>query len=205
MNEPVDHVEFTFKVTGASGVQPKANDNAEEEEDDTGTETGDNTDNNNNTGDEQTGQGNGEVEEALSPTSTIQKSVGAGGVNQEADVLRVKQLLNKFGHNLEENGTADQALTDAIKDFQRKYRGSTNPDGRVDAGGRTWGTLLGVGRIQGNLLAMSQQYGVEPAVILAIQQVESGGNGFFSDGRPKILFEGHIFWKELACYLPRAS
>jgi hypothetical protein len=44
---------------------------------------------------------------------------------------------------------------------------------------------------------MSQQYSVEPAVILAIQQIESGGNGFLPDGRPKILFEGHVFWKQL--------
>jgi hypothetical protein len=139
----------------------------------------------------------GVVEEALSPTSKITASVGKGGVNKPEDVLRVKQLLNKFGNSLEENGTADAALTKAIEDFQRKYRGSTNPDGRVDAGGRTWGTLIGIGRIQGQLLSMAQQYGVEPAVILAIQQIESGGNGFYSDGRPKILFEGHVFWKQL--------
>lgn len=139
----------------------------------------------------------GEVEEALSPTSSIKQSVGAGGRNEAGDVLRVKQLLNKFGNNLEANGTADAALTTAIKAFQTKYMGSSNPDGRVDAGGRTWNALLGIGRIQANLSAMAQQYGVEPAVILAIQQIESGGNGFFADGRPKILFEGHVFWKQL--------
>ncbi|WCL81809.1 N-acetylmuramidase family protein [Saprospira sp. CCB-QB6] len=139
----------------------------------------------------------GEVEEALSASSKISASVGAGGKNQSADVLRVKQLLNKFGHKLTEDGNADAALTAAIKDFQTKYRGSSNPDGRVDAGGRTWNSLLGMGRIQGQLEAMAKQYSVEPAVIMAIQTVESGGNGFFSDGRPKILFEGHIFWNEL--------
>lgn len=139
----------------------------------------------------------GEVEEALSASSKISASVGAGGKNKAEDVLRVKQLLNKFGHKLTEDGNADAALTAAIKDFQTKYRGSSKPDGRVDAGGRTWNSLLGMGRIQGQLEAMAKQYSVEPAVIMAIQTVESGGNGFFSDGRPKILFEGHIFWKEL--------
>ncbi len=138
-----------------------------------------------------------EVEEALSANSKITQSVGQGGKNEAADVLRVKQLLNKFGYNLPEDGTANAALNDAIKDFQRKYRGATNPDGRVDPNGGTWGTLIGIGRIQGQLLSMSQQYGVEPAVILAIQQIESGGNGFLADGRPKILFEGHVFWRQL--------
>jgi len=38
---------------------------------------------------------------------------------------------------------------------------------------------------------------VEIAAIKAVNTVESSGNGFLPDGRPKILFEGHIFWKEL--------
>lgn len=29
----------------------------------------------------------------------------------------------------------------------------------------------------------------------AVVEVESAGRGFLSDGRPKILFEGHVFWK----------
>lgn len=35
---------------------------------------------------------------------------------------------------------------------------------------------------------------IEPALINAVIKVESSGSGFLSDGRPKILFEGHIFW-----------
>ena len=35
-----------------------------------------------------------------------------------------------------------------------------------------------------------------PAV-KAVAQVESQGDGFLSDGSPKILFEGHVFWREL--------
>ncbi len=34
---------------------------------------------------------------------------------------------------------------------------------------------------------------VEVAVIKAVAEVESRGDGFFTDGRPKILFEAHIF------------
>lgn len=39
---------------------------------------------------------------------------------------------------------------------------------------------------------------VETAVVKAVAEVESGGRGgFLSDGRPVILFEGHIFWQQL--------
>lgn len=50
----------------------------------------------------------------------------------------------------------------------------------------------------------SQQYaesaatlGVETAVIKAVAEVESNGNGFLSTGEPVILFEPHVFWREL--------
>lgn len=39
--------------------------------------------------------------------------------------------------------------------------------------------------------------GCKPAHIMAVDTVESGGKGFYNDGRLVILFEPHIFWKEL--------
>lgn len=39
--------------------------------------------------------------------------------------------------------------------------------------------------------------GCRVAAIRAVDQVESKGSGFLSDGRMIILFEPHIFWKEL--------
>ena len=39
---------------------------------------------------------------------------------------------------------------------------------------------------------------LEPAAMLSVIKVESGGSGFLPNGQPKILFEGHIFWKHLA-------
>lgn len=39
--------------------------------------------------------------------------------------------------------------------------------------------------------------GVEAAVLKAVIDVEGNGNGFLPDGRPKILFEGHIFYQQL--------
>lgn len=44
----------------------------------------------------------------------------------------------------------------------------------------------------------AERLGVEVAAIKAVKEVESGSHGaFLASGRPPILFEGHIFWKEL--------
>lgn len=37
----------------------------------------------------------------------------------------------------------------------------------------------------------------EVAALMAVAEVESGGDGFLKDGKVKILFEPHVFWKEL--------
>ena len=197
------HTEFTFPVTGASGGSGGHGGTVMEEPNPSEQQSSEQNTSESNTSESSASTGNTSTtdnsnnEQILSTTSKISSSVGNKGKNKPEDVVLVKKLLNKFGANLNEDPEADAALTEAIKKFQRDYRGSTNPDGRVDAGGGTWNSLLGIGRIKGDLLKVSQKYGVEPAVILAIQSIESGGNGFLSDGRPKILFEGHIFWKQL--------
>lgn len=43
----------------------------------------------------------------------------------------------------------------------------------------------------------AERLGIETCALKAVYEVESAGNGFLPDGRPKILFEGHIFWREL--------
>lgn len=44
---------------------------------------------------------------------------------------------------------------------------------------------------------VSKDLGIEVAVLKAVAEVESSGEGFLADGQPKILFEPHIFWKNL--------
>jgi len=46
-----------------------------------------------------------------------------------------------------------------------------------------------------DIVAAARGLGVEPAAVKAVTDVEAGGNGFFTDGRPKILFENYWFWK----------
>src|ERR1700730_9648876 len=45
--------------------------------------------------------------------------------------------------------------------------------------------------------AAAKTIGCEVAVIHSVESVESGGAGFLKDGSVVILFEPHIFWKEL--------
>src|SRR6476620_9299865 len=136
-------------------------------------------------------------DETFAPTAKISAPVGKGGKNEKQDVLLVKRLLSKFAYKLALNGEADAALVSAIANFESDYMQSRKPDGRIDPGGQTWNTLIGIGRVKGALNELAAKYDLEPAVILAIQSVESGNNGYLADGRPKILFEGHIFWRML--------
>lgn len=48
------------------------------------------------------------------------------------------------------------------------------------------------------IYTMAEALDLEPAVLQAVVAVETGGEAFLPDGRPKILFEGHIFWKRLS-------
>jgi len=44
---------------------------------------------------------------------------------------------------------------------------------------------------------LANRLGLEPALLKAVQVVEAAGrDGFLADGRPQILFEGHIMYKE---------
>ena len=70
----------------------------------------------------------------------ITASVGKGGKNNTADVMAIQTLLNKWiTPPISINGTCsgqpDDPTVKAIISFQSKY--TSNPDGRVDAGGGT--------------------------------------------------------------------
>jgi len=44
---------------------------------------------------------------------------------------------------------------------------------------------------------IAKEFGIDSATIKAVKEVESKGSGFLPNGKAKILFEGHIFWKQL--------
>jgi hypothetical protein len=80
--------------------------------------------------------------------ASISASVGRGGVNKDADVRTVQELLNKHVLSLGlalllVDGDAGPNTTDALKKYQKVVVGLSKPDGRIDPGGKTWQSLSG--------------------------------------------------------------
>ena len=101
---------------------------------------------------------------------------------------------------IEPRSEFDRDLEEVVKEYQREH--GLSVDGEV--GYKTWKSLILTSRkpnpditeedyeMFGNLL------GVEPACLKAVVKVETGNKGGFEkNGKPQILFEGHVFWREL--------
>lgn len=74
------------------------------------------------------------------PRPRLLGSVGQSGKNRTEDVLIVQLLLKARGEDPgPANGHISDRTIDAIRDFQARFL--SNPDGRVDPGGRTWREL----------------------------------------------------------------
>lgn len=60
--------------------------------------------------------------------------------------------------------------------------------------------FVGTGRRleQGDIGDAAREIGIETAVLLAFLEVEAAGRGFDNQNRPKMLFEPHVFWRNLA-------
>lgn len=116
------------------------------------------------------------------------------------DAVRVlQQQLIKAGYKLEADGWFGDATEAAIKAFQRRV-------GLVEdgiAGIKTVG-LLKSGTPDSRLLSQAdleraaKRLDVPLACICAVNEVESRGHGFLTDGRPVILFERHVMFERLA-------
>lgn len=114
--------------------------------------------------------------------------------------LLAKENLERNGYRISQSASFDENMKNAVIDFQQKN--GLDADGVI--GYRTWEALLFSGRPASEKLTdedftlMSQLLGCETAALKAVQKVETGGRGgFFAPGKPAILFEGHIFWKQL--------
>ncbi|ANT65691.1 MULTISPECIES: N-acetylmuramidase domain-containing protein [Prosthecochloris] len=125
-----------------------------------------------------------------------------GSKNQDA-VLLLQTLLHEAGVLDVVDGIFGPATDRAVKSFQA-LKGLV-----VDgiAGEKTWTCLFLSSQIslqrsasrfleEHDLCTAAEAYHLELAVIKAVNEVESTGSGFVAD-KPKILFEGHVFWREL--------
>ncbi|MEY8760989.1 N-acetylmuramidase domain-containing protein [Chryseobacterium tongliaoense] len=119
------------------------------------------------------------------------------------EVLTLCEILYKLGYNIKISDSFNLEVDAAVKDFQRKN--SLVVDGIV--GMKTWTVLLQKNSApintadkflkESDLITFADQYRLELAAVKAVNEIESSGKGFLINNKPKILFEGHIFWNEL--------
>ncbi|MBN3582108.1 N-acetylmuramidase family protein [Algoriphagus aestuarii] len=115
----------------------------------------------------------------------------------------LQEVLGKLGYIVNSSGYFDLATDQAVREFQKKHQ--LVVDGEV--GIKTWTILLDVAKPflafgdkflgEQDLINFAQEYSLELAVVKAVNEVESSGKGFLINGKPKILFEGHVFWRQL--------
>lgn len=114
------------------------------------------------------------------------------------DVKRLQEYLG-----LSVDGNFGPNTLEEVKKFQATH--NLDPDGIV--GKSSWISIYNEHRVPSKSISwedydfMSYLLGCEIAALKAIQKVETGGkSGFFDNGEPMILFEGHIFWKQLKAH-----
>ncbi len=119
------------------------------------------------------------------------------------EVNFLEQILVKLGYQVVVSNYFGKDTDRSIRDFQQKN--NLVVDGIV--GLKTWTKLIAAEQStieytdkllsEKDLVSFAAQYDLELAAVKAVNEVESNGKGFLIDGRPKILFEGHIFWRQL--------
>ncbi len=126
-------------------------------------------------------------------------------------------MLNNavYRAQLEESGKI-YPKTIAVIDYFQGFYLSMKPDGRISPNGPTFTALElrsqnhhcaassvalptsgnGAKLTANNFDVAAKKLGCEEACIRAVTDVESRGSGFFPSGKPKVLFEAHIFSKK---------
>lgn len=126
------------------------------------------------------------------------------GVQPRRDIVLLEVYLHALGFLPRVDGRMDAETRAAVRAFQ-KAQGLV-----VDgvAGEKTWTKLFALRPdllqavaqkwlSQSDIEAVANANALPAATVRAVYKVESGGTGFWGL-RPKILFEGHVFWQRLA-------
>jgi len=120
-----------------------------------------------------------------------------------SEVYILEEILVDLGYDVYISNYFGKDTHLAVMEFQKNN--SLIIDGIV--GPKSWAKLINVQNQLTNfndkflseqdLIDFAAKYGLELAVVKAVNEIESRGKGFLLDGRPTILFEGHVFWKQL--------
>lgn len=123
--------------------------------------------------------------------------------SNDQEVYVLEEILQSLGYPVYVSTYFGKDTDRAVRDFQQKN--NLVVDGIV--GLKSWSKLIeaqkSILHFNDKLLAekdlkeFAQKYNLPLATVKAVNEVESSGKGFLIDGRPRILFEGHIFWKQL--------
>lgn len=113
----------------------------------------------------------------------------------------LQSLLHELGYDLKADGFFGQLTEKEVKKYQTDN--GLVADGIV--GSATWTKLINQGKnsisnskiSEQDYVKAAKELGVEVAVVKAITEVEAGGSGYVFSNHPTILFESHVFWKEL--------
>ncbi|OLU22471.1 peptidoglycan-binding protein [Pseudomonas sp. PA15(2017)] len=118
-------------------------------------------------------------------------------------VRHLQAALSARGFTLYPDGDFGDATEKAVRAFQLKA--GLVVDGA--AGPKTQAALAGAdcSRLLSNaaMVAAAQRLGVDLATVYAVNEVESAGAGFLANGKPAILFERHIMYRQLST--PRSA
>ena len=94
----------------------------------------------------------------------------------------------------------DGVFGEQTEELVKKYQESHNLTADGSVGGSTWGAILSerkLGISEETWDKIAKDLGVEVAVLKAIHSVETSGASYLASGYPALLFEAHVFYREL--------
>ncbi len=143
------------------------------------------------------------LEEPIKPAADLRHTLLKSGSRGEM-VRKLQELLNDWGYLLVADGVFGNSTLGAVIDFQTRH--ALEPDGVVFT--KTWDKLLQSSPSapsdtgskflsEADIADFAREFKMEVATVKAVRDVESNGRGFLFNGLPVILFERHVFWKQL--------
>lgn len=129
-------------------------------------------------------------------------------LNYQSDAPNSMSWLQSLMFIIDEKALITGQYDRATQNFVNSVKMSCGMNGDSCIDDATWQEIFTTGLTEVNKVAplfltnemiqtVADDADLDPATIKAVIKVESRGSGFDDNSRPVILFEGHIFWREL--------